>query len=129
MTWGKEKSFVKDAICITGVKVARIQRESYPSRLPLERSSAGRGDRPWQAHAHCVTTALHPIELKFAVETRPLYPLFLNMFDKFLGIAHLSEDSEFLARSEIKLCKLHLNKLRTPDVYMDRYVRDNIRGP
>ena len=27
-----------------------------------------------------------------------------------------------LARSEIKLCKLHLNKLReTPDVYVDRY--------
>ena len=48
--------------------------------------------------------------------------MFLNMFDKFLGIAHLSEDSEFLVRSEIKLCKLHLNKLREdPDVYVDRY--------
>ena len=44
------------------------------------------------------------------------------MFDKFLGIAHLHEDSESIIRSEIRLCKLHLNKLREdPDHYMDRY--------
>ena len=41
--------------------------------------------------------------------------------DKFLGIAHLSEDSKFLVRSEIRLCKLYLNKLwEGPDDYMDR---------
>ena len=42
--------------------------------------------------------------------------------DKFLGIAHPSEDSEFLVCFEIRLCKLHLNKLQEdPDDYMDRY--------
>ena len=60
--------------------------------------------------------------ISFSVKTLPLYLLFLNMFDKFLGIAHLTKDSEFLVRSEIKLCKLHLNKLQEDlDVYVDRY--------
>jgi len=42
--------------------------------------------------------------------------------DKFLGIAHPPDDPEYLVRSEIRLCKLNLNKLREdPDDYMDRY--------